>query len=387
MAKARPAHHGPSTTAVHAGEGADPKTGAVNTPIHLSSTFRYPELADGSPSTHIYSRYTNPSVEAVEAKLAALEGAAGSLLFSSGMGATMTACMGLLRPGATLAVQQGVYGGTASYFRDHLTRWGVKVHPLGAVECGRIPKGTRLVWMEAVTNPLLRVADVGAWADAAHDAGALLTVDATFASPVLQRPLARGADLAMHSGTKYLGGHADLIAGALSWPTGSKLRDTLWKVRREWGPALDPHAAYLLGRGMKTLPVRMERQSRNSLALAKACQGMRGVRAVHHPGLSSHPDHKVAKRMLSGGFGGMLTLDLGSLERAKAFRRRVRLVTPAASLGGVESLVSLPRETSHAYASAAERRAEGITDGLVRISVGIEDAEDLLADIAQAVRS
>jgi methionine-gamma-lyase len=384
--EAKASRAGAATRAVHAGDKPDAKTGAINVPVNLSSTFWYPELPDGGPATHIYSRYTNPSVEAVETKFAALEEAGGTLLFSSGMGAIMTAAVALLKPGDTVAVQQGVYGGTGAFFREHLGRWGVKVHTLGAVETGPIPKRTRMVWMESITNPLLRVADVDAWAEAAHDAGALLGVDATFASPCLQKPLARGADLVMHSATKYHGGHADLIAGGLSWPAGSTLRDALWKVRREWGPNLDPHAAYLLGRGMKTLPLRMERHCTNAMQLAKACEGMKGVRATYYPGLPSHPDHKVARRMLTGGFGGMLTLDLGTLERAIAFRRKIRLITPAASMGGVESLACLPLETSHAYSTAAQRRKEGISDGLVRISIGIEDMADLEADLRQAVR-
>lgn len=374
---------GAATTAVHAGEAPDPRTGAVNVPIHLSSTFWFPELPGGGKAPYIYSRYANPSLEAVEAKLAALEGAAGSLLFSAGMGAIMTACTALLRAGDGIAVQAGTYGGTNAFLGDELARFGVKVHPMGPVEAPKVPKGVRLVWMESITNPLLRVADVQAWAEAAHDAGALLAVDATFASPVLQRPLSLGADLAMHSATKYLGGHADLVAGALSWKDPA-LREPLWRVRRNWGPTLDPHAAYLLGRGMKTLPLRMERHCANAMALAEAAQSMKGVKAVHHPGLASHPDHAVAKRLLAG-FGGMVTLDLGSLARAQAFRRKVRLIAPAASLGGVESLASLPVETSHAYATPARRKAEGVTDGLVRVSVGIEDIDDLVRDVRRGV--
>ncbi|MCA1819410.1 MAG: PLP-dependent aspartate aminotransferase family protein [Halobacteriales archaeon] len=376
-----------ATDAVHAGDVPDARTGAVNVPVHLSSTFWYPELSGGGPSSYIYSRYSNPSVEAVETKLAALEGAAGSLLMASGMAATMTACMAILGAGAGVVVQPGVYGGTSLFFREELARFGVKAtfatHPVTAP---KVPKGTKLVWMEAVTNPILRVADVAAWADAAHDAGALLAVDGTFAGPMVQRSLALGADVSMQSATKYLGGHADLIAGALSWRKGFPHKDALWRVRRNWGPSLDPHAAFLLGRGMKTLHVRMPRHCENALALAKAAEGMPGIEAVHYPGLSSHPDHKVAKRVLSGGFGGAVTIDLGTKARAVAFRRKVRVIAAAASLGGVESLVSLPIETSHSYSTAAQRKAEGVGDGLARISVGIEDVADLVADVEQASR-
>lgn len=376
------AHRGPSTTAVHAGEEPDPLSGAVNVPVHLSTTFWYPELPDGGKAPYIYSRYDNPSVASVERKLAALEGADASLLFSSGLSAVQAACAAFTKPRSKLLVQRGVYGGTSAYLNDELAPTGVQVVQGPAVAPPKVPKGTRLVWMEAITNPLLRVADVPAWADAAHEAGALLAVDATFATPLLQRPLSLGADLAMHSATKYLGGHSDVLAGALS--TRKELRDALWTRRRNVGHMLDPHAAYLLGRGMKTLALRVDRHGANALALAHACLDMPGVKAVHYPGLPDHPDHAVARRLLGGAFGGMLAIDLGSKARAQAFRRKVRVLSPAASLGGVESLVSLPLETSHAYAPAAQRRADGVTDGLVRISVGIEDIEDLIADVDQA---
>lgn len=379
---------GPSTLAVHAGEDPDPRTGAVNVPVHLSTTFLYPELEPGRKAPYIYSRYENPSVEAVEAKVAALEGVGAqrpvpSLLFASGMAAVQAVCAALLRPGQTLAVQRGVYGGTMAYLSSDLAPMGVRVVPFDAHGPPRLPKGTALVWMESITNPVLRVADPRPWVEAAHEAGARLAVDATFATPLLQKPLALGADVAMHSATKALGGHADVTAGALT--AVPDLREALWTRRRNLGATLDPHAAYLLGRGMKTLALRVERQCATAWALAQECEGMRGVAGVHYPGLASHPDHAVARRVLAGGFGGMLTLDLGSRRRAQEFRRRLRLVLPAASLGGVESLASLPLETSHAYVDAAQRRAEGVTDGLVRLSVGIEDAADLAADLRQAV--
>ncbi|MCA1818756.1 MAG: PLP-dependent aspartate aminotransferase family protein [Halobacteriales archaeon] len=377
---------GPSTRAVHAGEAPDPASGAVNVPIQQSTTFWFPELPGGAKSPYIYSRYTNPSVEAVEAKVAALEGApAGSLAFASGMSAIASLCSAVLRPGDTLAVQRGVYGGTAAYFENDLKPWGAKVVEMDAVAPPKaLPAGTKLLWMESITNPLLRVADVRAWGKAAHAAGALLCVDATFASPVLQRPLELGADVVMHSATKYLGGHTDVTAGCLSFRDAA-LREAVYLRRRNLGPTLDPHASFLLGRGMKTLVVRMERHAQNALALAEACSKMPGVVAAHYPGLPSHPDHATAKAVLGGGFGGVVTLDLGSQERAVAFRRKVRLITPAASLGGVESLASLPLETSHAYAPVEKRRADGVVDGLVRISVGIEDIADLVADVRQAV--
>lgn len=375
---------GASTKAVHGGETPDPRTGAVNVPVTLSTTYLYPEMADGKPAPYIYSRYSNPSLEAVEQKLAGLEDAKRSLLFASGMAAIQAACQATLQQGDTIAVQRGVYGGTSAYLRDELARWGVTVAPFDAHAKPALAKGTKLVWMESITNPVLRVADIPTWAKAARKAGAKLAVDATFASPLLQRPLEMGADLVMHSATKYLGGHSDVTAGALS-TNDTALGDSLFLRRRNMGPTLDPHAAYLLGRGMKTLALRLERQCSNALALAEAASSMKGVATVHYPGLKSHPDHAVAKRMLTGGFGGMLTLDLGSLKRAQTFRRKIRLIVPAASLGGVESLVSLPIETSHAYATPESRRADGVGDGLVRVSVGIEDIEDLVADVKRGL--
>ncbi len=389
LAASSPNTLGPSTTSVHAGEKPDPTSGAVNVPVHLSTTFLYPEMkgADGKTRTapYIYSRYDNPSLEAVERKVAALERADSSLLFASGMGAIQAVCAATLQAGDTIAVQRGVYGGTSAYLNNELAAAGVKVHEFDAQATPRLPTGTKLVWMEAITNPLLRVADVTTWAKAAHAAGARLGVDATFATPLLQQPLALGADYAMHSATKFLGGHTDVTAGVVSCR--KALREKLWTRRRNLGSTLDPHAAYLLGRGMKTLALRLERQCGNAWSLAQDCEAIAGVKAVHYPGLPSHPDHKIARRLLTGGFGGVVTLDLGSKANAQAFRRKVRIITPAASLGSVESLVSLPVETSHAYATPAKRKAAGITDGLVRISVGIEDVADLAADLRQAVRA
>lgn len=392
----KPKGPGPSTMAVHAGEEPDPQSGAVNVPIQQSTTFLYPELADGRgglrAAPYIYSRYGNPSLEAVERKVAAFDAAEHALLFASGMGAIQAACLGLLTlsgpksAGRTIAVQRGVYGGTTSFLANELAPLGVKVVDIDAHGSARLPKGTALVWLESITNPVLRVADPRPWAEAAHDTGARLVVDATFATPLLQKPLRLGADVVMHSATKYLGGHADVTAGALACGPGQALHESLWTRRRNLGAVLDPHAAWLVGRGMKTLALRVERQCANAWALAQECEGLPGVEAVHYPGLPSHPDHATARKVLSGGFGGMLALDLGTRQKAVAFRRKVRLVTPAASLGGVESLVSLPLETSHAYASAEKRRADGVGDGLVRISVGIEDAADLAADVRQAIR-
>ena len=357
----------PATDAVHAGETPDPVHGSINVPIVQSSTFRYPERADGSAAPYIYTRYTNPSIEATETKLAALERSRHALLWSSGMAAIHAVCQATLRPGDGLLVQQGVYGGTTAFFRDELAPNGITLHDGPALEAPTVPEGVRLVWMESITNPLLRMADVQAWADAAHAAGARLAVDATFATPILQRPLGLGADVVVHSATKYLGGHSDLTGGVVCTDDAA-MHERLWQVRRNTGGVVEPIAAYLLGRSLKTLPLRMRRHQENAARLAEHLQEDDRIHAVHYPGV-----------------GGMVTLDLGNRLAAVAFRRHLRIITPAASLGGVESLASLPIETSHAYATADERAKEGVTDGLVRISVGIEDAVDLIGDVDHAL--
>lgn len=364
----------PATDAVHAGESPDPAHGSINVPVVQSSTFRYPERVDGSggdgtrwaPAPYIYTRYTNPSIEATEAKLAALERADHALVFSSGMAAITAVCHAFLRPGDGLMAQQGIYGGTTALFRDELGPHGITIHDGPATDVPDIPEGTRLVWMESITNPLLRMADVEAWAKAAHDAGARLAVDATFATPIVQRPLRLGADVAIHSATKYLGGHSDLTAGVVCTDDDARAQ-RLREVRRNTGAVMEPIAAYLLGRSLKTFPLRMKRHQENASDLADHLRDDDRC-AVHYPGV-----------------GGVMTIDLGTKEAAVAFRRHLRIMTPAASLGGVETLVSLPLETSHAYASPEERARDGITDGLVRISVGIEDVADLVSDVDHAL--
>lgn len=359
-----------ATNAVHGGERPDPAHGAVNQEIVHSTTYRYPERADGSQAPYIYTRYDNPTVESLEAKLAALERADGALAFASGMAAIQAVCQTYCQPGDTLAVMRGVYGGTMAYLREELEPMGVHVHVFDADGPRSVPDGTTVLLLESITNPLLRTPDIKAWAEVAREVGARLCVDATFATPMLQRPLELGAHLVVHSGTKYLGGHTDVTSGFVVHRSAD--RDALWQTRRNLGAVLDPLAAYLVARGMKTLPLRMAAHGRNAQAIAAALAGHTKVQAVHHATLPAGPC-------------GMVTLDLGSLEAAKAFRRATRLITPAASLGGVESLASLPLETSHAYATDAQRAAEGITPGLVRISVGVEDVQDLLADIEQAL--
>lgn len=369
---------GIATRAIH---GDGPRiAGALNTPIVHSTTYRYPEAEGGAPATHIYTRYDNPTTEALEAKLASLDGGDTALVFASGMAAISAVCQSFLRPGDGIAVMAGAYGGTMAYMDGTVRPGGMEVHVIDAMAAPAVPEGCRLVWLESISNPLLRVPDIEAWAEAAHAAGALLVVDATFASPVIQRPLGLGADIVVHSATKYLNGHSDVTAGVLV--TRKELRERLWTTRRDHGAVLDPLAGSLVERGLKTLAVRVRAQSASALALAEAFEAA-GVRTLY-PMLPSHPDHARAQHLGLG--GGVLSIDLGSTEAAQAFRRRLRVALPAASLGGVETLVSLPVETSHAYAPADERRAAGIGDGLVRISVGLEDLEDLEADLLGALR-
>lgn len=350
----------PATTCVHGGERINPRHGAVNTPIVQSTTYHYPVAPDGGEAPYIYSRYENPTVESVEEKLAALDGAKYALLFASGLGAEM-AIFQTLKTGDTIAVQSGIYGGTTALLQDEIAPRGVRVVEFDPFK-EPVPQAT-MVWVESISNPLLQVLDIERVATEARMVGATLVVDATFSGPMVHRPLALGADYVVHSATKSLNGHSDVTAGVICANDG---RDVLWKHRRNLGATLDPHAAYLLGRGIKTLHLRMERASQNARALANAARKT-GVE-VHDPGVSN-----------------MVTLNLGNLAAAIAFRESISLMVPACSLGGVETLVSLPIETSHAYADPATRAALGITDGLVRISLGIEAEEDLLQDLQKGL--
>lgn len=371
------------TLAVHAGEQSH-ASGAINTPIVASTTYRYPEAADGSRAEYIYSRYDNPTVQALEQKVAALEGAAHGLAFASGMAAIAALCHTYLRPGDTIAVMEGVYGGTTAYLERELAPMGIRVVRINAFADATLPEGTRMVWLESISNPLLRVPDISSWARRAHDADALLAVDATFAGPVLHQPLALGADFSIHSATKTLGGHGDVTAGILLT---NQDPEAIWVTRRNHGATLDPHTASLTMRGIKTLHLRVKAQSEAALDLAQRLSEHAAVAAVHYPGLERHAEHEHAAASMGGLYGCVVTIDVGSLEAAVSFRRAIQVITPAASLGGVESLASLPVETSHAYASADERAALGITPGLVRLSIGVEHVDDLWADLGQALHA
>jgi cystathionine beta-lyase/cystathionine gamma-synthase len=371
---------GSSTLAVHAGEEHACVGGAVVNPIYQTSTFHSDPEGAGEV---LYTRYgNNPNHRLLEDRIAALEHAEACVALGSGMAALTAAVLSCVRAGEHVVAASALYGGTRVLLDRELSRLGIET---SYAEVGRegweraLRPNTRLVLLEIPTNPLLRVVDPAPVARTARAAGAALLVDVTFATPVNLRVLEHGADLAVHSATKYLGGHSDVTAGAVC---GSRERVEAVRDRaRILGAALDPHAAWLLERGIKTLALRVERQNQNALRVARWCVERPEIVRVHHPGLPDHPDHAVASRLLSG-FGGMVSLELrGGEPAADRFVRALRLARLAPSLGGVETLVSRPRHTSHAAMTDAERVAVGIGAGFVRISVGIEDVADILADL------
>jgi cystathionine beta-lyase/cystathionine gamma-synthase len=382
-----------STRVIHEAEGQSPHAAPLTTPIYETTTFVFESAAElerynaGESSRFLYSRYENPTVVAVERKLAGLEEGEAALVFSSGMGAVASALMGLTRAGDEVLCSGAIYGGTLHLLRDLLSRFGVAVRfldldALRAPSLSFVPE-TRLLWFESPINPTLRCVDVGAVARACREAGVVSVLDNTFASPVNQRPLALGVDLVMHSATKYLGGHSDVTAGALVGR--AALVQAVASARRLLGTVLDPYPAYALGRSLKTLEVRVTRQNETALRLARHLEAHPRVGRVLYPGLPSHPDHAVAAAQMYG-FGGMICIDLGDdLEPARRFYDALRVFGRAASLGGVESLCSLPVLTSQRGCSAAELARAGVTRGMVRLSVGLEHPADLAADLDQAL--
>jgi cystathionine beta-lyase/cystathionine gamma-synthase len=380
-------HSGLSTRAVHAGEPPARPGAPVVSPIVPSTTF-YSDPHDAGGEV-LYTRYGNgPNHLSLAARLAALDGGEDALAVASGMAAMACALLSLLRAGDHVVATDAIYGGTRVLLDRELSRLGVETTYADLTQPGweeAFRPNTRVVLGETPSNPLLRILDLRSISDAAHARGAAAVVDATFASPFNLRPLEHGVDLVMHSATKYLGGHSDVTAGVL---VGSAERIAAVRDRaRVWGPLLDPHACWLLERGIKTLAVRMERHNANGMAVAHWAEGHDDVARVHYPGLPSHPDHERARGMLHG-FGGMLGVEVrGGGEAATRFVAALRTAKLAPSLGGVETLVSEPRHTSHAAMTPEERAANGIRDGFVRVSLGIEDADDLIADFAQALEA
>lgn len=386
------ASHGPATRLIHAGE-RPPAAASLTVPIYATSTFVFDSASDveayaaGTKPAYLYSRYDNPTVVATEAKLAEVDGAEASLVFASGMAAISTAVFGLLEAGDEVVCCAAIYGGTFHLLTSLASRFGVTAR-FASLDEFRTPAAvigpkTKMVWFESPINPTLRVIDVAAVAAASRAAGVLSVMDNTFASPLNQPVLAMGVDLSMQSVTKDLNGHSDVTGGVLSGRAG--LIGRLAKTRRLLGGILDPQSAYALGRGLKTLTLRVARHNETALALAQALEGHPALAAVHYPGLASHPDHPVARAQMTG-FGGMICLDLAGGQPA-AFRAfdRLQVVQRAASLGGVESLCSLPILTSQFGLSDDALARAGVTRGMMRLSVGLEDVDDLIADLQQAI--
>ena len=367
----------------------------VNVPIYQTSTFEVAdaeelaELLEFARPGHSYSRYSNPTHAALEEALAELEAAEACLVTASGMAAIHAVVLSSLRAGETLLVPRAVYGGVVGLARAVLDRSGISTRSVETTVphavAAAMDDGTRLVWLETISNPTTAMADISAISALAHERGALVAVDNTFASPYLANPLSLGADLVVHSTTKYVGGHSDITGGAL---LGSAERVAAARqVLINAGGNAAPFEAFLALRGLKTLALRMERHSSNALAVARALEGRPGVERVLYPGLASHPQHELARRTLRGGMaGGMLSVDLaGGREAGEAFLRRLRVAVHATSLGSAETLCSHPASSSHRQLDDAELAAAGMTPGMVRVSIGLEDSEDLGEDLVAAV--
>ena len=374
------------TRCVHAGQSPEAETGAITTPIFQTST--YVQEGVGRHKGYEYARLQNPTREATEANIAALEGGAHGIAFSSGL-AAIECVAKVVTAGGHIVSEENLYGGAIRMFTQVLDRLGIEVslvdsRDLGTVQRAVRPGATRLVYLETPTNPLLRITDIAATAEIAHAAGALLCVDNTFASPYNQTPLELGADVVVHSTTKYLNGHSDVLGGILVLDDDA-LADEIHFVRKSTGPIPGPMDSWLTLRGTKTLHLRMPRHNENGLRIAEFLQNHPAVRAVHYPGLPSHPDHALARRQMKG-FSGMVSAELAE-DEAKRLAEGTRLFRLAESLGGVESMVCIPSLMTHASVPEPERLSMGITNGLVRLSVGIEDGDDLVEDLAQALRS
>jgi methionine-gamma-lyase len=380
---------GPTTRLVHGARRPERNAGAVVPPIYQTSTFHYPaehSEAEGPGETHLYTRTDNPSFEGPGELIRQLEGAEDARLFASGMGAIVATVLSLLRAGDEVVAAGGLYGGTTGFLDDLLPRYRVDVRSVSDADAarpeGRLSERTRLVILETPTNPLMRVQDIARWAKECDRTGAFLVVDNTFATPINQTPLAMGADLVVESATKYLGGHSDLLAGVVAGP-----RALLERVDEfgYLGATPDPFVGFLLGRSLKTLALRVERQNANGAAVATAVAHHPAVARVHYPGRFSPDDEAVAARQMRGRGGTVAISIRGGAAAADRFLRALRFVHVASSLGGVESLASIPRQTSHRHLSDAVRHAAGIDDGLVRLAFGIEDTADLVRDVTEAL--
>ena len=382
----------PETDVIHRGDGARASASPLTTPIYATTTFVFANAAEleayqqGKGDKYIYSRYANPTVQAVEEKLALLEGAESAMVTSSGMAATATALFGLLKAGDEVVCSAAIYGGTLQIITNLLEGFGVRsrfasLEELAAPE-QLIGPATKVIWFESPINPTLRCVDLRRVATVCHDRGVIAVVDNTFASPVNQQPIGLGIDLVMHSATKYLNGHSDVTAGAL---IGSRaLIGRLHSARKLFGGVLEPASAYALSRGLKTLYVRVARHNANAHHVAAWLSRDPRVRRVFYPGLESHPDHEIARKQMSG-FGGMVTFEVADYAAACRVFDRLQVIQRAASLGGVESLCSLPVLTSQYGFTDDQLAAAGVTRGMIRLSIGLEHADDLVKDLDQAL--
>jgi len=378
-------HQGPSTTAIHGDGPSHTPDEPVAAPIYQSSTF---VRATGPSDDILYTRYgNNPNQVRLAERLARLEGAEKAIFVASGMGATALAHIAVLRPGDHLLASDWIYGGTRRLFDEDFSQLGIDVTYVNPDKRRdwrtKTRKNTRAIFVESPTNPTMRILDLDWLSVLTKEKGIPLLVDSTFASPINFRPLDHGADVVIHSVTKYLNGHTDVIAGAVA---GTEVFiDEVTSRMKVWGQALDPHCAWLIERGMKTLAIRVARHNATGMEVATWLEAQPKVKRVAYPGLPSHPDHELARRTLEG-FGGMVGVELaGGPRAAERCLKALRLITHAPSLGGVESLVSEPRFTSHVAMSSEARAAAGIPDGFLRLSLGLEDAEDLIADLARGL--
>ncbi|MFY9370984.1 MAG: methionine gamma-lyase [bacterium] len=384
-----------STRAVHAGQGPCPLTGALSTPIYQTSTFVFENVDQGAArfageeAGYIYTRLGNPTVTAFEEKIAVLEGGEAGLAFASGMAAISAVLFALTKQGDHIVACDTLYGCTHAFLSSILPRYGIETTFVDlsdpAKGAAALRPNTKVIYLETPANPTMKLVDIEAMVELARKVGARVVIDNTFATPYLQRPLELGVDVVVHSATKYIGGHGDLIAGAA---VGSKefVDEVRVTTLKDIGGVLGAFEAWLLLRGMKTLPLRMERHCANALEVATFLEGHPAVEQVYYPGLPSHPQHDLAKKQMQGGFGGMLSFELkGGLEAGKQLMNSLELCSLAVSLGDTETLIQHPASMTHSPYPPEERLKAGITDGLVRMSVGIEDAVDIIADLKQGL--
>jgi cystathionine beta-lyase/cystathionine gamma-synthase len=378
--------HGFATRAIHDGQAPDPLTGAVNVPIYLTSTYAQEEI--GKHKGYEYSRVSNPTRDALETSLASLEGGTSAHVFASGM-AAITALVTMFRSGDHVICGENVYGGTPRLFNQIITRYGIEFSYVDTSDPEKVRQAirpaTKLVHIETPTNPIMTLTDIRAVADVCHEKGVELAVDNTFMSPYFQRPIELGADIVMHSTTKFLNGHSDGLGGVLVG-TKPEHKENFAFIQKCTGGILSPFECWMILRGVKTLAVRMRQHEESGRKVAAYLAGHKKISKVFYPGLPSHPQHELAKKQMSG-FGALISFETGSLEDANAMLKRVKVCTLGESLGGVETLISHPATMTHAAIGAEARAKLGITDGLVRISVGIEDVDDLLADLDQALEA